>query len=131
MIEGKKGAKKAKQSLSQSMTCHVSQLGKFELQSCTHCGRPGHGGDSTDRKKHFSAYSKTYDNCGKKGHFRRKCLFKKIEQKDYRNGQSLVEDENADFDSVFIEENTWVMHVVAGVTKYVHFMEINRGKYIT
>ena len=76
MIEGKEGAKKAKQSLSQSLTGQVSQVGKVELLNCTHCGRSGHKGDSTDKEKHCPAYDKTCDNCGKKGHFRRKCLSK-------------------------------------------------------
>ena len=36
MIKGKEGAKKAKQSLSQSMTGHVSQVEKVKLRNCTH-----------------------------------------------------------------------------------------------
>ena len=56
MIDGKEGAKKAKQSLSQSMTGHVSQVGKVRLRNCTHCGRSGHGSKSTDREKHCPAY---------------------------------------------------------------------------
>ena len=54
-----------------------------------------------------------------KGHFRRKCLSKKIQQKDDGNKKSLVEDENAYVDSVSIKENSWVMQVVAGVTKHI------------
>ena len=38
MIEGKEGAKKAKQSLSQSLTGQVSEVGKVKLPNCTHCG---------------------------------------------------------------------------------------------
>ena len=57
---------------------------------------------------------------GKKGHFQRKCLSKKNQQKDNGNKQSLVEDENADVDSVSIEENAGLMHIVVGVTKNIH-----------
>ena len=74
MIEGKEGARQAKQSLSQSLTGQVSQVGEVKLRNCTHCGRSGHKGDSTEREKHCSAYGKTCDICGKKGHFRRKCI---------------------------------------------------------
>ena len=49
-----------------------------------------------------------------KGHFQRKCLSKKIQQKDDGDKQSLVEDEDADANSVS------VMCVVANVTKNVH-----------
>ena len=89
-------------------------MGKVRLRNCTHCGRSGHKGDSTDREKHCPAYGKTCDNCGKKGHFRRKYLSKKIQQKDDGNKQSLVEDEDAEANSVS------VLRVVAGVTKDVH-----------
>ena len=114
MIEGKEGAKKVKQSLSQSMTGHVSQVGKVRLRNCTHCGRSGHGGGLTDREKHCPAYSKSCNKCRKKGHFQRKCLSKKIQQKYDGDKQSLVEDEDADANSVS------VMRVVANVTKDVH-----------
>ena len=80
IIEGKEGAKKAKQSLSQPMTGHVSQVEKVKLRNCTHCGRSGHKGDSTDREKHCPACSKSCNKYGKKGHFQRKCLSKKIPQ---------------------------------------------------
>ena len=52
--------------------------------------------------------------CGEKGHFQRKCLSKKIQQKDDGDKQSLVEDEDADANSVS------VMRVVSNVTKDVH-----------
>ena len=66
MSEEKEEAKKVKQSFSQSMTEHVSQVEKVKLRNCTHCGRSGHGGDLTDREIHCPAYSKTYNKCGKK-----------------------------------------------------------------
>ena len=116
MIEGKEGAKKAKQSLSQSFTGQVSQVGKVKLRKCTHCGRSGHQGSSTDREKHCPAYDKTCNNCGKKGHFRKKCLSKKVQQKEKKHEQSSDEKEEEDADANVVD----VMHVVAGVTKNVH-----------
>ena len=112
MIEGKEGAKKAKQSLSQSMIGHVSHVEKVKIRNCTHCGRSGRKSDSADREKYCPAYSKSCNKCGKKGHFQRKCLSKKIQQKVDGDKQSLVED--ADANSVS------VMRVVANVTKDVH-----------
>ena len=67
MIEGKDGAKKAKQSLSQTMIVQVTQVGKERPQSCAHCVGAGHGGGLKDREKCCPAYSKRCDNCGKKG----------------------------------------------------------------
>ena len=79
MIEGKEGAKKAKQSLAHSFTGQVSQVGKVKQRNCTHCGRSGHQDSSTDREEHCPAFDKTCNNCGKKGHIRKKCLSKKIQ----------------------------------------------------
>ena len=77
MIEGKEGAKKAKQSLSQSFTGQVSQVGKVKLRNCTHCGRSGHQGNSTDREKHCPAYDKTCNNFGKGVIFRKSAVLRK------------------------------------------------------
>ena len=84
------------------MTGHVSQVGKVKLRKCTHCGRLGHKSDSSDREKHCPAHSKSCNKCGKKGHFQRKCLSKKIQQKDDGDKQSLVEDEDADANSLSV-----------------------------
>ena len=86
MIEGKEGAKKAKQSISQSTTGHLSQVGKVRLRNYPHCGRLGHGCDSTDREKHCPADSKTCDNCGKKGHFKFLCKGKSKKTSDEQKG---------------------------------------------
>ena len=94
------------------MSGQVSQMGE-KLRNCTHFGRSGHKNISTDRKKQCPAYGKPCKNCGGKGHFRKKCLSKKIHQKDDENKQSLVEDKDADANSVSM------MRHVSNVTKDV------------
>ena len=121
LIESKEGAKKAKTSLTNNSSGQVAKVdGTPRIKRCSHCGRTGHGSTPTEREKSCPAFGKTCDNCGKEGHFMKKCLSRK--KKNSSGGPKSAEiveqkESEAEADVVSVGELAGVMCAIASVSK--------------
>ena len=100
IIENKESGKLAKKTVG-AASGHVvrvttDQNGGGDARPCTHCDRKNHGSSKSEREKACPAFSKTYNTCGRTGHFSSVC---KSKQKPHGPQNTSVKEVTADIEA--------------------------------